>query len=119
MKHTFEIELSGKTYTCRATFAAIDAFEDRAGVGVTEAWEALADGKMKFSTIATAVWAAINGERIFNGEKPLIWGVVGQMVQDHGFLKCAVYASEFFAKTLPETESDEKPSDEAGQKKSS
>ena len=116
MKHTFIIELNDQQYTCRATFAAIDAFEDKSGLSIAEAWGALAEGKMKFSTIATAIWAAINGERTFNGDKPMIWATVGQMVQEHGFLQCAQYASEFFANTLPSGDS---KADDGEQKKSS
>jgi hypothetical protein len=117
MKHTFDIELNGESYKCRTTFAAIDAFEDKSGLSIAEAWGALAEGKMKFSTIATAIWAGINGERGFNGDKPLIWATVGQMVQEHGFLKCAAYASEFFAHSLPS--GDDKKKEEGEQKKSS
>lgn len=116
MKHTFEIELNGETYTCRTTFQAIDAFEDKTGLAITEAWLQLADGKMKFSTIATAVWAAINGERVFQGQKPMIWDTVGQLVQEHGFTVCALYASQFFANSMPSQ--DKGASEPEGEKKS-
>lgn len=103
-KHTFDIELSGKSYTCRTTFEAIDSFEDQTGVSISEAWQSLAEGKLKFKFIAAAVWAGINGERAFRGEKPLLYATVGQTVQEHGFMKAAIYASKFFANSLPPSE---------------
>lgn len=115
--HTFEIELSGEKFECRTTFDAICLFEDRAGVSIAEAWQDLAEGRMKFKHIATAVWAAINGERKVEGMKPLIYETIGQKVHEHGFMQCAMYASTFFANSLPS--SDKGKESESDQKKSS
>lgn len=116
-KHTFDIELSGKTYTCRTTFEAIDEFEDRTGVSISEAWTDLAEGKLKFKYIAAAVWAGINGERGYQNEKPMLYSTVGQMVQEHGFTKAALYASTFFLNTMPPAKEGDEV--EGGEKKSS
>lgn len=116
-RSTFEITLGDETFEGRTTFEAIDEFENKAGINIIDAWEALGNQKYKFSHIATAVWAAINGERKLQGQKPLLWAAVGQMVHEHGFLNCIGYASTFYAHTLPEDKGDIKESEE-DQKKS-
>lgn len=115
-RHTFEIELGAEKYTCRTTFEAIDAFESKANTNIITAWQSLGEGDYKFSHVATAIWAAINGERKLQGQKPLLWEVVGQRVQDHGFLKCLGYASSFFSNSMPEQKSELKEDDEAEKK---
>ena len=111
-RHNFEIELNGEKYTCRTTFEAIDEFETKANTSIIAAWESLADGKYRFSTIATAIWAAINGERKVIGQKPMLWATVGQMVQEEGFVQCAPYASKFFFNSMPNKDGDIKESEE-------
>ncbi len=116
-RHTFEITLGDKTHQCRTTFEAIDAFEEKTGLSIIDAWETMANQKYKLSMVATAVWAGINGERRVSGQKPLLWETVGQMVHEHGFLKCSGYASTFFVHAFPKSDNDIKESEE-DQKKS-
>ena len=111
-RHNFEIELNGEKYTCRTTFEAIDEFETKANMSILTAWESLEGGRYKFSVIATAIWAAINGERKVTGQKPMLWATVGQMVQEHGFTKCVIDANTFFFNSMPERKVDAEESEE-------
>ena len=101
MGNTFEIELNGEVHEGRCTFMALKAFEEKCGP-VIENWRSMAENRLKLTTIATAVWAAINGERAYQGMKSLPYEVVGEMVHKHGFTKCAHYAGEFFNRSLPQ-----------------
>lgn len=117
-RHSYEIELSGKPYACRTTFEAIQAFEEKADMSIIEAWNTLAEGKIKFSIVAIAVWAGINGERQYQGMKPLIFNTVGQLVQEHGFIEAGIFASKFFASALPVKGDKVEDPDAATEKKS-
>lgn len=116
-KNTFDIELNGETYTCRTTFEAIEEFEDRTNMSIDEAYKTLAIGKLKFSIIAAAVWAGINGQRSYLHEKPLLYPVVGEMVKEHGFHLAALYAARFFTDAFPPAK--DEPQEVGEQKKSS
>ena len=115
-RSTFEIKLGDETFEGRTTFEAIDAFEDQANINIIDAWTALGNQKYKFSHIATAIWAAINGERKFQGQQPILWATVGQKVQEHGFLNCRAYASTFFSHSMPEQKGEFKESEESEKK---
>ena len=112
-RHNFEIELNGEKYTCRTTFEAIDEFETKANMSILTAWESLEGGRYKFSVIATAIWAAINGERKVTGQKPMLWATVGQMVQEHGFTKCVIDANTFFFYSMPDRNKESKDIDKS------
>ena len=116
MGNTFEIKLSDKTFEGRCTFHAITLFEDKCGP-IVENWQTMAEGKLKFSTIATAVWAAINGERVYQGQKAMSLDVIGEMIHKEGFLQCTAYAGEFFRRSLPESKTTS--TEEESQKKRS
>ena len=115
-RSTFEIKLGDETFEGRTTFEAIDAFEDKAGLDLMTAWTELGEKKYKFSHVGTAIWAAINGERKLTGQKPMLWEVVGQMVQEHGFFKCLEYAHTFYSNSMPEQKGEFKETEESEKK---
>jgi hypothetical protein len=117
MELTYDFTLDGKTVTGRCTFAAINAFEDRTDISISEAFTQLGENKIKFSTIAAAVWAFVNGERVYRGEKPLPFDAVGSQVHKDGFMSHVTPAMKFLLLTMPKTEQ-AAPADD-GQKKSS
>ena len=117
MKITHEFELGGETVTGRCTFRAINAFEQESGVSIPEAWDMLSRSKLPFSILARAVWAFINGERVFNGKQPESYNVIGEKMHQEHFVKFTGVAGQFFLMSVP---SSDKPSvEDAPEKKSS
>ena len=115
MKLTHEFELGGEKVTGRCTFRAINEFEESAGMSISEAWLKLADDKLPFSLVARAVCAFINGERLYQGQRPEIFEVVGEKMHKDNFINFVGVAGKFFLLTIPE--SDEVKQEE-GEKKS-
>jgi hypothetical protein len=116
MELTHEFELGGKKVIGRCTFGAINAFEEKAGVSISEAFQQLAEGKMKFSMIAIAIWAFINGDRSYRGDRPLPLDAIGAQVHLEGFNTMATPAMRFFMLTMPKADG---KSDAQPEKKSS
>jgi len=104
---TFEIQLRGKDYTLRPSFEALVEFEERTGQAVNEAFQDMLKGKMSFKTIASAIWAGIKGEALWQNspKDELKFSVVGEMIKKDGIRAHVPTASKFFTMALvPEEE---------------
>ena len=101
MKLTHDFEINGEAYTGRCTFEAINEFEEKTGLSIAEAWGQIADNRLKFSTVAAAVWAFVNGERAFQGQKKESYRVLGEKLHQAGFHNFVGVAGLFFQLTVP------------------
>ena len=117
MELTHEFQLDGKPVIGRCTFEAINAFEEKTGLPVSEAFSQMGENKIKFSTLAACVWAFVNGDRVYRGERPLPFNAIGAQVHKDGFMNHVQPAMKFLVLTMPRTEK-AAPADD-GQKKSS
>ena len=106
MKLTHSFYIGEDEYIGRCTFRAICDFEEKSGMSIGEAWKTLAEGNIKVSIIAAAIWAFVNGERVYSGHSKEPFDVIGQKIHLYGFHTMLPIVVEFFKMTLPQSDSE-------------
>ena len=106
-RSSFDIKLNGVDYTLRPSFEAIMAFNDKAGMDISEAMRGYTEKGLSVKTAAAAIWAGIYGEAKIQpqaGHAPS-FEKIGNECQAHGFADCMGFAIEFLSKAMASDES--------------
>lgn len=112
VRHEKEIELGGKTYKLRPSFAGLVEMESRAGAGLMSIATRFSSGSYGFREVVAVIFGGLVGA----GDRSLKYDEVGQLIAEMGLNKVAPIATDIVATALrgaPVVEEDKKSAGES------